>query len=389
MDSKPGRFHRILPLIGGVIILIVLILYMGGFLRTGLIKPGLLKTVETAEVDPGRTAYAAIEDITDYYEAVGTVCSRTETHISAQITERILEVMVRPGDRVEKGDPLICLDNRQLQAKFDQAKQGLKAAGAKKEQAEQALVAAQAVFAQAEAQYNRTKTYFDQEAATKKDLEQSEASLKQAKAGVEQARKGMLGADALMQQAKEVVEEGRITLEYTKILAPEAGEVAKRLAEPGDLAWPGKSLLILYAPGALRLEAHVREGLIGKVLPGSRLHVVINAANATLEGTVEEVIPSADPLSRTFLVKVAIPAITSLYPGMFGRLLVPLDVRKAVVVPRNAVYRAGQMEVVKAEKDGRWYDCFVKTGKEIDGRVEILSGLKGGERIALKMNHNE
>ncbi|PXF57580.1 MAG: efflux RND transporter periplasmic adaptor subunit [Deltaproteobacteria bacterium] len=387
MDSKPGRFHKILPLIGGVVILIVLILYMGGFFRTGLIKPGLLKTVETAE--PDRTAYAAVEDITEWYEAVGTVRSRTETHISAQITGRILEVMVRPGDKVEKGDPLIYLDNRQLQARFDQAGQGLKAARAKKEQAGQALVAARAVFAQAEAHYNRTKTYFDQQAATKNDLEQAEASHKQAKAGVEQARKGMVAADAGVEQAKDVVEEGRVSLGYTKILAPEIGKVAKRLAEPGDLAWPGKSLLILHAPGALRLEAHVREGLIGKVLPGSRLHVAINAVNATLEGTVEEVIPSADPLSRTFLVKVAIPAIASLYPGMFGRLLVPLDVRQAVVVPRNAVYRIGQMEVVKAEKDGRWCDCFVKTGKKIDGRVEILSGLKGNERIALKMNHNE
>ena len=389
MDSKPRRSHKILLPVGGVVILLLLILYMGGFFRTGLIEPGLLKTVETAEVAPDRTAYAAVEDITEWYEAVGTIHSRTETHISAQITGRILEVMVRPGDRVEKGDPLIYLDNRQLQARFDQARQGLKAAGAKKEQAGQALVAARAVLAQAEAQYNRIKTYFDQQAATKKDLEQAEASYKQAKAGVEQARKGMVAADAGVQQAKEVVEEGRITLGYTKIFAPEAGEVSKRLAEPGDLAWPGKSLLILYAPGTLRLEAHVREGLIGKVLPGSRLRVAINALNATLDGTVEEVVPSADPLSRTFLVKVAIPTIASLYPGMFGRLLVPLDVRQAVVVPRNAIYRIGQMEVVKVERDGRWYNCFVKTGKEIDDRVEILSGLKGNERIALKMNQNE
>ncbi|MBW2080786.1 MAG: efflux RND transporter periplasmic adaptor subunit [Deltaproteobacteria bacterium] len=387
MDGKSGRFHKTLPLIGGVVIFIVLILYMGGFFRTGLIKPGLLKTVETEE--PDRTAYAAVEDITEWYEAVGTVRSRAETDISAQITGRILEIIVRPGDKVEKGDPMIYLDNRQLQAKFDQARQGLKAAKAKKEQAEQALVAAQAVFAQAEAQYNRIKTYFDQQAATKKDLEQAEASLKQAKAGVEQARKGVVAAGAGVQQAKEVVEEERVSLGYTNIIAHETGKVAKRLAEPGDLAWPGKSLLILYAPGALRLEAHVREGLIGKVLPGLKLRVAINALNATLEGTVEEVIPLADPLSRTFLVKVAIPAIASLYPGMFGRLLVPLDVRQAVVVPRNAVYRVGQMEVVKAEKDGRWCDCFVKTGKEIDGRVEILSGLKGNERIAVKINHNE
>ncbi len=89
MDGKSGRFYKTLPLIGGVVIFIVLILYKGGFFRTGLIKPGLLKTVGTAE--PDRTAYAAVEDITEWYEAVGTVRSRAETDISAQITGRITQ----------------------------------------------------------------------------------------------------------------------------------------------------------------------------------------------------------------------------------------------------------------------------------------------------------
>jgi RND family efflux transporter MFP subunit len=325
-----------------------------------------------------------VEEVPEWYEAVGTVRSKTETHISAQITGRILKVIVRPGDQVKQEDPLIYLDNREFQARLDQARQGLAAARAKKEQAEQALVSSQAVLTQAEADYKRVKTYFEQEAATKKDLEKAEASYRQAKAGVEQAKKGTVVAKAGVQQAKQVVEEARVALGYTKIVAPEAGEVAKRLAEPGDVAWPGKALLLLHAPGALRLEAHVREGLIKKILPGSRLQVAINALNATLDGTVEEVIPSADPLSRTFLVKVAIPVITGLYPGMFGRLLVPLGERPAVVVPAKAVYRIGQVEVVKAEKNGRWCDCFVKTGKKVDGKVEILSGLHGNEKVVLR-----
>jgi HlyD family secretion protein len=385
MKNKPERLYKILSLIGGLVILIVLILYMGGFFRTGLIEPELLKSTDTEKVPPERIAYATVEQIPEWYEAVGTVHSKTETHISAQITGRILKVMVRPGDRVKKSHPLIYLDNRELQARLDQARQGVEAAKAKKEQAVQALIAAQAVFTQAESHYKRIKTYFDQEASTKNDLEQAESSYRQAKAGVEQAQKGTVAAQAGERQAKQAVEEARIAFGYTKIIAPEAGEVAKRLAEPGDLAWPGKSLLVLHAPGALRLEASVREGLIKKVLPGSQLQVTINALNATLDGTVEEVVPSADPLSRTFLVKVAVPVITGLYPGMFGRLLVPLGERQAVVVPEKAIYRTGQMEVVKAERDGRWCDCFVKTGKGTDGKVEILSGLDGNEKIALRV----
>lgn len=384
MKNKPRRYYKILSLIGGVVILTVLILYTGGFFRTGLIKPGLLKTTETEKISPERITYAAVKQIPEWYEAVGTVHSKTETYISAQITGRILKIVVRPGDKIKKEAPLIYLDNREFQARLNQARQGLEAARAKKDQAEQVLVAAQAVYTQADANYKRIKTYFDQDAATKNDLEQAEASYRQAKAGVEQAKKGTVAARARVHQAKQVVEEARVVLGYTKIIAPEAGEVAKRLAEPGDLAWPGKSLLVLHAPGALRLEAHVREGLIKKVLPGSQLQVAIDALDTTFDGTVEEIIPSADPLSRTFLVKAAIPAITGLYPGMFGRLLVPLGKRQAVVVPERAIYRIGQIEVVKVEKEGRWCNCFVRTGKEMDGKVEILSGLNGSEKIALR-----
>jgi len=389
MKNEPGRYYKILFLIGGVVILVALILYMGGFFRTGLIEPGLFRTTETEKISTERIAYAAVEQITEWYEAVGTVHSKTETNISAQITGRILKIVVRPGDKIKKGALLIYLDDREFQARLNQARQGLEAMKAKKDQAEQVLIAAQAVYTQADANYKRIKTYFDQEAATKNDLEQAEALYKQAKAGVERAQKGTVAAGAGVQQAKQVVEEARVALGYTKIVAHETGEVAKRLAEPGDLAWPGKSLLVLHAPDALRLEAHVREGLIKRVLPGFKLQAAIDALDTTLDTTVEEVIPSADPLSRTFMVKAAIPAITGLYPGMFGRLLVPLGKRQAVVVPERAIYRIGQLEVVKVEKQGRWCNCFVRTGKEIDGKVEILSGLNGSEKIALRMYSNE
>ena len=103
MKNKPGRSYKIFWLIGGVVVFILLILYMGGFFRTGLIEPGLGKRAEKEIVPPETIAYAAVENITEWYEAVGTVRSRTETYISAQITGRILKILVRPGDKVKKG----------------------------------------------------------------------------------------------------------------------------------------------------------------------------------------------------------------------------------------------------------------------------------------------
>jgi RND family efflux transporter MFP subunit len=257
------------------------------------------------------------------------------------------------------------------------------------EQAKQALAGAKAAYVEASAHHERTQRFFRQEAATERDLEQALAVFQQAQAGMKQAEKGMTATQAAARQAEKVVEEARVALGYTKVTAPEAGQIAKRLVEPGDLAQPGKPLVVLQMPEALRLEAHVREGLIQRVLPGSRLRVNVDAVETTLDGTVEELIPSADPSTRTFLVKVGIPAVPGLYPGMFGRLLIPLEERKTVVVPLNAIQRIGQMTVVKIRQQGQWVHCFVRTGETLDGKIAILSGLEGNEEIAIHTGEHE
>jgi RND family efflux transporter MFP subunit len=201
---------------------------------------------------------------------------------------------------------------------------------------------------------------------------------------VGQAEDGLRGAAASKKQAEEILREATIALGYTKMVAPENGEVAKRLAEPGDLAWPGKPLVVLQTRGALRLEAMVREGLIQKVPVGSRLEVVLTAVGARVEGTVEERVPAADPQTRTFLVKVGLPPRGDLFPGMFGRLRVPVGKRKVILVPREAVKRVGQLDMVTVRSNGDWETCFVRTGREREGNVEILSGLEGGEIVALE-----
>jgi len=161
--------------------------------------------------------------------------------------------------------------------------------------------------------------------------------------------------------------------------------VVTRLAEPGDLAWPGKPLLVLQTRGDLRLEAQVREGLIQHIRIGDELTTEITALNSTFSGTVEEIVPSADPATRTFLVKVGLPGGEGLFPGMFGRLFVPIEQTDVIVIPQKALARIGQLEVVTVLSDNQWEQVFVKTGRVIDNNmIEILSGLDGGEKIALR-----
>ena len=167
------------------------------------------------------------------------------------------------------------------------------------------------------------------------------------------------------------------------ITAPEDGEILGRLAEPGDLALPGKPLIIIQTAAHLRMEAYVREGLIRKVGPGTRMSVYINTLDKTLDAVVEEIVPYADPQTRTFLVKTTLPPTPGLYPGMFGRLMIPVKVHDAVVIPEAAVRRVGQLELVSVRDQDAWHCRYIQTGNRIDAGLEVLSGLSGGETLRL------
>lgn len=348
------------------------------------IEPGKIQNSGRKNVPPAMTTRTSVKTITEWYEAVGTVRPTTETRIESQVTAQVKAVRVKSGDKVVKNQILVLLDDRQFLSRMDQAKQGLERVIAVKKQARQSVIAAEAAFVQAESAYKRTKTYFESQAATTQDLENSQAIFLQAKAALSREKEALAGSDASIRQAKEVIRESEIARGYTKIKAPETGKVLKRLIEPGDLALPGKLLIILQTKAALRLEAYVREGMIQKVKPGKKLRVYIQTLDKTTDAIVEEIVPYADPQTRTFLVKVALPDIPGLYPGMYGKLLIPIQEYQVVLIPLKAVRKVGQLELVRVKANGVWETRFVKTGQKIDDTVEILSGLEANEIIGME-----
>jgi len=380
--SKKGL--RFLTLLLGAAALILLMLYMGGAFTANKIRPGKQEKPEKEGAQPGSTAKATVETVTEYYESVGTVRPKTETRVESQVMGKVVQVYVRPGDSVDKGQALLRLDDREYDARLEQAVQGLASARSRRAQMEQAMLAAKAEFTRADAAFKRTRTYLEAKAATAQDMEQAEAAYIQAKARLEQSERALVEVEAGVKRAAKAKEEAEISKGYTRIIAPESGEVARRLVEPGDLASPGKPLLLLQTRGRLRLEALVPESLIRKIRLGEPLELKIDALGRTLTGRVEEVIPSADPMTRTILVKIELPEDRDVYPGMFGRLLIPVKDRKAVLIPRKALKRIGQLEVVVAKVNGRWQQLFVTSGRVIGEKVEILSGLKGDEPLALQ-----
>jgi RND family efflux transporter MFP subunit len=356
---------------------------------------------QTVAQVPAREVAAQSRDIVEWYEAVGTIRPKTETTVESQVQAKILDVKVRPGQTVEKGELLVVLDDRELSARAERADRAVASARASRNQVREAIAAAKAAFDNAQADHQRIKTLFASRTVTAQEMDRSEAEFLRAQSALEQARDGFEAAEGQVAQAEKALEEARIASGHTRIQAQAAGEVVKRLAEPGDLALPGKPLLVLHTGRALRLEALVREGLISRVKLGDAFPVRVTAlavpgaapglvggpeveGSGGLTATVEEIVPSADPLTRTFLVKAALPETSGLYPGMFGRLFIPLGTRQAVVVPRNAVRRVGQLEMVTVKDGETTRSSAVKTGQALDGGyVEILSGLAGGETLLI------
>jgi HlyD family secretion protein len=380
-EQKQNRGIRIAGILFGVCALGALMVYMSGMFTTGRIGPGQVPDADRS-VAPKKTVQAETATATEFYEAVGTVRPMQETQVASQVQGRIVTVLVRPGDRVRSGDRLVILDSRELQARLDRAKQGLLSAEARRSQAMQAIHAARAVYAKAESAYQRVETYFKSEAATQQQLEEAEAAFLQAMAGLQQAEDGLKDAEAGVKQAEKLVEESRIALGYKEIQATADGEVGQRLVEPGDMAFPGKPLVILQTRGALRLEALVPEGFIGHLKIGKTYAVVIDALDQILQGRLAEVVPAADPRTRSFLVKVDLQEVKDLYPGMFGRLMVPVGTVSVVWIPEAALRRVGQLEMVTARMGDAWRDIYVKAGRTAEGKVEILSGLTGDEILA-------
>jgi HlyD family secretion protein len=381
------KLMKILGTSLGIACLVALIVWSGGFLATGLIDENTDTGPLRLLPEPEARGAVSVEPVMEHYEAVGTVRPRVETKVQSQVQAKVLEVLVSAGQQVSKGDLLVLLDSRELESRLEQARQGLENAQATKRQAQRSIDAAQASFSEAKSQYERIKSLYAKKAVASSEMDEAEAAYLKAEASLSRAREELSGAEASVRQAREKVEEAEISLSYARIEAHEAGEVAGREVEPGDLAVPGQPLLHLQTSGSLRLEALVRETLINRVRPGTELEVELTAQAQRVPGVVEEIVPSGDPRTRTFLVKVGLPPLSGVYPGMFGRLLVPVDAREAVLAPRAAIRRTGQIETVDVldTAEGRevWRSVFVKTGQKHGEKVEILSGLSGGEVIGL------
>ncbi|MEE8350278.1 MAG: efflux RND transporter periplasmic adaptor subunit, partial [Acidobacteriota bacterium] len=239
----------------------------------------------------------------------------------------------------------------------------------------------------AESTLRRFETLLERNSVSLQEFDEVAARTKVAVAEKTRAKE-MLGAQgagqrrmlAQIKQAEAVLEEAEIFLSQTQLRASIAGLVIGKHVDVGDLSTPGLPLLTLEDPTAYRMETAVKESAITWIRSAQQVSVHIAALNQELEGTVGQIVPAADPSSRSFLIKIDLPRHASLHSGMYGTVRFSLGERSTYAVPVTALVRKGQLTgVYVVDQDDVVRFKLVKTGKLYGDRMEILSGLQAGQ----------
>jgi RND family efflux transporter MFP subunit len=352
--GRSGIVRKGVRFILPVLLILVMMLWLTGAFRRGRIEP------EKADA-PGRpalgvSAWTVVQTrVPILSEAAGTIQPEYRMTISSRVSANVIEMRVRAGQHVRVDDLLARLDDRDLTARMAQAKETLRRA--------------QATRDLAASDYRRDKPLMDKAVIPRSELDQTEMRLRTAEADV--------------QHAREALREAEVSVSYAEIRSPATGVVIDKLADVGDLASPGKPLLTMYLENRLWLEANVREREASLLRIGEEYGIEVEATGERMEGKLVEIVPSADPSSRTVTARVSLPRTEGLFPGMFGRLSIPIRETETLLIPGNAVIRIGQLTMVDVIVEDHLKRRSIQMGEQVGDRVEVLSGLAEGERVAL------
>jgi RND family efflux transporter MFP subunit len=287
--------------------------------------------------------------------AVGTIKAVHETSIGSRLLARVEEVNLKAGQEVKAGDVLVRLNDTDLQARLEQAKA--------------AVTRAEATRAQAANDEQRYAKLAASKSISRQEHEKTATALQE--------------ADASLLQARESVKEVAAMLEWATIRSPLTGIVIDKKVDVGDMVTPGQILATLFDPKRMQLVASVRESLTHQLQVGQDIGVQVEGLGKQCFGTVSEIVPEAQSASRTFQVKVTGPCPEGIYSGMFGRILIPLEEEDVLVVPRGAVRKVGQLELVDVAEQGAASRRAIRTGRTLGDDVEVLSGLREGEQVVV------
>lgn len=303
--------------------------------------------------DPGPVLTVADTTVAAVLWASGSAEPLVTATLATKLMGTVEEVLVREGDRVSAGAPLVRIDARELAARRAQVEAGIREA--------------EAVVEEARTHAGRMSALFEDEAATRAQLDAALTALARAEAGVRTARAGAAEVAAVSS--------------YAILRAPFDGVVTERLVDPGAFATPGTPLVTVTDASRLRIVVTAPPEAVRSLARGDALEATIEGFPAS--AVVEGVVPTRAGSLYTVNAIVENPDGRHL-PGSAAALGLAQGQRQALLVPASAIVRRGDLTGVRLLHDGRQEIRWVRLGATRGELVEVVSGLRPGERIALR-----
>lgn len=303
-------------------------------------------------------APAQYREVAQTYSADGLVEATRQSTVSAQIGGRVVEINFDVGDRVNKGQVILRIDERE-------AMQALAGSQAQ-------VLQAQANMQNAKAAYERAKQLAAQKFISQAALDKAQADYKV----------------ALAQAAASEASTGQASLAhgYTAVIAPYSGIVAARLVEVGELVMPGKPLMTGFDPVEMRVVVSVPQDNLVGIGVAPEVMVEAPVLNRWIKPASVTIQPVADARTHSTQVRVYLPKNEAgIYPGMFVRAHFVVGKANKLVIPASAVLRRSEVVAVYVvDEKGGVKLRQVRLGEATsDGAVEVLAGLNPGEKVAL------
>lgn len=306
------------------------------------------------------TVQVAVADAAARLELDAVLEPVHQATVTAQVGGNVLAVRVQAGDRVRRGQPLVRLDDREVRANS--------------ERSDAAVAQAQAELRNAQQQYARSRELQRSGFVSAAALDSAQNQVRAAQAAVDQARAGQAQA--------------RVSQGFAELAAPFDAVVLATHVQGGDLALPGRALLTLYQPGLLRAVAQVPASRVA-LLSAAREVSVQMPDGQSLIPTARDMQPTADPVSQTVQWRLPLPAAAAnLRPGQVARVHASVvapgsKVAPNPALPATAILRRGELTAVYVATQQGFRLRAVRVGPGDGVLVEVLAGLRVGERVAL------
>ncbi len=329
----------------------------------------------TGKVDRPQVSGIIVEtvrpsQVDEYYETSGTVRAKTVSTVASRVMGTVTAMKVKEGDRVAAGQVLLTVDDRDILQKVEGAREGYR-------EAAKALEAADENRKMVDITYQRYKRLYEDKALSGQEFDQIKTQKNVADIDYERAKAAVKRVEAGLNEAK-------VFHGFSRVVSPVSGIVTEKKIDLGSMAVPGNPIMTVEDNSSYRVEINADERLSGRISQGTSASVTAEGAPGPIKGIVTEVVPSVDPASRSFLVKIAIKG-AGLRNGSYVKVSLPVGKKEALLVPAKAVVERGQLTgvyVVGGNSVIRYR--LVKAGRRYADRVEILSGLKPMDRAVVE-----